>query len=688
MANIGDAYIEVHADTTPFSREVASQLDRVADDAETELNKSGRSMGDRVSDGLGAQLRRRGRSFAKSIEEGTRNTIVRIRSIFRFDQIRDSIRRGFRRDVGDTIAREIGDALDRTARSGVFNRLGLGVADAIGAGFNVSGRSPLIAVLLPAILALVGVIGAAIQAVNALIAVLFLVPNLILAIGLQVGVLAIAFQGLGTAVQGAFAAKNAKELNEALKGLTPSAQSFVRSLLPLREFFNDLRRTVQERFFNQLGGVIKTLQQSLGPTLIRGFGDLAEKAGRFLRQFAEVFSSREFIVFLDQLFTITGIWIKNFGQSLFGKRGFLMALTEMGKTLIPFMNAFGEIVLLALDQLSALMLNFARNPATVEWLSRMRDTLQKVVDLAFNLGDFLFVFLRELDRAGGQNLITTMSEALMRLMFFLSSPVGQKGMEALVNIGIIGIESFTGLLIAFLSVLAAFEVGAEWIKNTFAPGFIKVIKAILQAVVDSATFLGVWIQRIVGAIGRFFSSIGSFFVSMKNAWVRHVSETVAKVMALIEFLRRLPGTIVGVFKNFGTLLVNIGRSLVQGLINGINDRIGDLRGVISTLANLIGRFLPGSPAKEGPLSGQGYVKLRGQRMVQDFVEGIRSEIPALRDVALNATSNIVFGANAVQVNVAGESPDANRARSAGSAVGMAAANMIASRNTRLAVRTL
>jgi L-lactate permease len=75
-------------------------------------------------------------------------------------------------------------------------------------------------------------------------------------------------------------------------------------------------------------------------------------------------------------------------------------------------------------------------------------------------------------------------------------------------------------------------------------------------------------------------------------------------------------------------------------------------------------------------------------MIQDLIDGIRSEVPDLRKVTMNAVSNIVFGSNSVQVNVAGGIPDQNQARTAGNAMGAAAANMIASRNTRLAVRTL
>lgn len=661
--SIGDAYINVHADTSGVGREVKRDLERIAVDSEAELDKSGRKIGDKVSDGMGETLRRRGKSFARNIEEGTRNTVIRLRSVLRFDRIRDSIRRRFRRDVGDTISEEIGDALERSVRGGVLSKLGQGIADAIGSGFNVSGRSPLIAVLIPAILALVGVVAAAVQAVNALVAVLFIVPGLLAAIGLQVGVVMFAFDGLGKAVQGAFAAKNAKELDEALKGLTPSARSFVKELLPLRDFFKTLKATAQERFFSQLKGIITAIKTSLGPTVLKGFGDLAESAGRVFREFGLVLASPVFRMFLTKLFPATERWLEALGKSLFGKRGFLTSILTMATALMPFMERFGQLVLLNLDRIAGLFFQLASSPATKKWLDDMAATLQLVFDLLFNVGESIFFLLAQLNAAGGQNLLTTLSEAFAQLSFFLASPVGKKALEGLIDVGIIGIKSFIGLVEALLLVLATLEVLGEFFNNTFFPMLGKALQAIGKFAVDAATFLGVWIERIIHGIGNAASSF-------------------------LQKVGEIPGRIRKFFENFGALLVHSGRSLIQGLIDGVRQKLGELWGMLSGIAGRIGGFFGLSPAKEGPLSGRGYIKYRGQHLMQDLVEGIRSEIPVLRETMTTATSNIVFGANSIQMQFTGPVPDQQQARTTGSAMGMAAANVIAARNTQLAVRTI
>lgn len=692
MAEIGDAFIEVHADTKPFHEELPGQLDDAADLAEGKFNKTGQKIGDDVSDGIGVQLKKRAKTFAKSIEDGTKNTVVRIRSIFRFDRIKDSISRAFRRDagrsVGQAVVDEVADAFDKASRKGgVFSKIGSGVADAIGAGFNISGRSPLIALLIPALAALLGLILAAVQAVNALVAVLLIIPGLLASIGLQVGVVAIAFQGMGEAVQKAFAAKNAKELKEALKGLTPSARSFVGELLKLRPLFKEIGRVVQENFFKKLTGVITAIRTSLGPSLIKGFGQLASAMGQFFEDFGLLLASPGFKNFFNKLIPATARWLDKFGMSLFGDRGFVTALIDMATELMPFMEKFGDVVLRNLDTLAALLFRIGTDPRTTEWLDSMAATLQLVFDLLFSLGEFLFVFFSQLDKAGGKGIFTELIKVINLINFFLASPAGLKAMEGLINLGIIGIRVTSGLILAILGVVAAFEFLAEWLKNTAIPAIIADVKMLVQILINMATFLSVWIDRIVGAIQRFFIRADQIGTQWRNNTIGFVKAVLAWLVRFFQELGKIPSKTLAKFANFGSLLINAGRSLINGLINGIRQKMGELFNLIGQIAGKIGGFFGASPAKEGPLSGRGWTMYRGQRMMQDLIEGIQAEVPNLREASMNATSNIIFGSNSVQVNVSGDM-DQNQARTVGAAMGMSAANMIAARNTRLAVRTI
>jgi TP901 family phage tail tape measure protein len=136
----------------------------------------------------------------------------------------------------------------------------------------------------------------------------------------------------------------------------------------------------------------------------------------------------------------------------------------------------------------------------------------------------------------------------------------------------------------------------------------EAIKKIIQTAVNA-------VVAIMNGIKKVVDNVRGFFNELKAA-------ADGGTGTLIAFVKGIPGRVLAAIGNLGSLLYNKGRDLVQGLINGIRDMIGNLRNAAGDLVGAIGRFLPGSPAKEGPLSGQGYVLKRGQRFVDDFAAGI------------------------------------------------------------------
>lgn len=187
---------------------------------------------------------------------------------------------------------------------------------------------------------------------------------------------------------------------------------------------------------------------------------------------------------------------------------------------------------------------------------------------------------------------------------------------------------------------------------------------------------------IPSAVSQALASIVSF-ASQGIAWLSAFRDNaVGRIGDFLNRVRDIPGIILNSVSNFGSLLYNAGASLIQGLINGIASRVQQLRDWMRYLADTIARFLPGSPAKEGPLSGQGYAKFRGQHLVQDLVAGMTSEIPAVNS-ASNSTAQFLFGATNINFN----GPVTEEAgRLAGNAAGGSILAMIGANTSRLAVR--
>lgn len=675
----GDAFIGVHADTSPYEREVGPAIQRASDRVEdTTLKKVGKDFGDTVSKSMGTELEKNGPELGKSVEKGLGRTTIRARIRMLFDRDRNAARR-----LAQNLTEDVEKAFDKAASpGGPFSRIGTGIADAIGAGFNVSGRSSLIIFLIPLIGVIVALVLAAVQAANALVAVLATVPALIAAIGLQVGVLMLAFKGVGTAIQGAFAAKNAKELNEALKDLTPSAQKFVRELLPLRGLFKTLQEGAQEAFFSTLGSVIPQIAASLGKTLINGFIDLAVALGELLRSVGLFFASPTFKEFVQKLFPATIDFLRTFGPAFIT---FLTGLVKLSTAILPFLTKIGMMVGGTLTQLGEFFDRLSRSATFPDFLKSMQKTLELILELAGGVVDFFAVLFAQLDAAGGKDVLQSLIDAIALLTFFLSTDVGKKGLEGLIHLAILSVQAFTGIILAILLVAGALEAFAEFLTNTVIPAIGEFFKWLGGQIVAFFTMIGVALETFFNIL---FKAVADGWNKLTGFFANLAHTIASSVGGIVEEARNLPSRILSALGDMLNLLHQAGRNLIQGFINGVKSMLGPLTNIISAAAQVVRDHWPFSPAKTGPLSGSGDPMIAGQKTMQRFAEGIRMEIPTIQATSNEATSNIVFGRDAIRVTFEGALPTQEQATQTGGAVGAGINRQLAARDTRLAVRTL
>jgi hypothetical protein len=678
VATYGEAWVDLHAKTDRIEPETDAALHKMGKDTEDTVNKVGHNWGREASRGLGEEVEKAGPDLIRRLERGLKGKKVRTKVSYQLDRDNNVVKTWFSHVIDD-----IEEAASDAGRpGGPLNKVGQGFADAIGAGFNVSGKSSLILLLVPLVGVIVGLVGAALQAINALAAAVTTLPALLAAVGLQVGVLMAAFNGMGTAISKAFSAKNAKELQEALKGLTPPAQEFVRALLPLKGFFRDLQMVAQANFFKAFGAdVIPKIFKSLGPTVLQGFITLGRVLGETFRNIALFFASPDFRQFVKDIIPSTVKFLQFFGPSF---TTFLKGLIALADASLPFLNALGQMLGGTLESLGVFFQNAAKDPKTLQWFRDMQKTLEAVLELFGQATQFVIAFLDALNKGGGPALIQALSDAFAQLAFFFSTPVGVKAMEGLVDLAIISIKLFTGFIEVVGLLLVVLESLGEFVNFTVLNW--------------DNLFLGFAI--ILGTVGAalftFFKYIGAGLVDFFRLAFEFQLLLVQKIVGGLEAIynwfkgigERVYKAIKDAFAAAGHWLYERGRALIQGFIDGIYSMLGLLRNVGSSVGKAIADFLPGSPAEEGPLSGQGYVKLRGERMMRDFAEGIKMGAPDLEAASLNAVSNITFGKDSINVRYEGVSPTEQQARTTGSAVGSGILDKLAVRNTRLAVRTL
>lgn len=156
-------------------------------------------------------------------------------------------------------------------------------------------------------------------------------------------------------------------------------------------------------------------------------------------------------------------------------------------------------------------------------------------------------------------------------------------------------------------------IKAVW--NAWLNGIRTITRAVWSAIVS-------FIQGQINRVRAIIANIKAVVAVVRNAFSQAKAAVQSQLSALVSLVRGLPGRVSGALGNIGRLLYSKGKSLVQGFINGIASMIGAVRDKAASVVRAVTDFLPGSPAKKGPLSGKGYVLLRARRFMNDLAQGI------------------------------------------------------------------
>lgn len=154
-----------------------------------------------------------------------------------------------------------------------------------------------------------------------------------------------------------------------------------------------------------------------------------------------------------------------------------------------------------------------------------------------------------------------------------------------------------------------------------------------------------WVSGAWSTITSTVSSAASAVVGwLTSAWSRATAATSAGwamltgavrtgIAAAVGFVRGLPGMIVSALGNLGSLLVNSGRALINGFLNGLRSAWNTVVGWAQSAMSWLRSFWPFSPAERGPFSGHGYVTYSGQALVGDFAASLAAGTPLVGQAA-------------------------------------------------------
>jgi len=213
------------------------------------------------------------------------------------------------------------------------------------------------------------------------------------------------------------------------------------------------------------------------------------------------------------------------------------------------------------------------------------------------------------------NLLKTAASALWTALKAIFTN-GQRGIQAGVNAFWSAVRSI------FSAAMSGIRAGLSSFWST------------LRSLASSA--MSAMRSVIVSGWSSIRSAVSSAMSSIRSA----VSSGMSALQSAIRGgMNGAVGIVSGLAGRFFSAGASIMRSLANGIKSGIGDAVGAVKGAVGKLTAL----LPGSPAKTGPLSGQGYALIRGQHFSEDLAAGIRGRAGLISSAANDIADLMTLG---------------------------------------------
>ena len=295
------------------------------------------------------------------------------------------------------------------------------------------------------------------------------------------------------------------------------------------------------------------------------------------------------------------------------------ALAPLGAAFTPIMTAItnlatvvGPLILPLIQQISALIVGL------VPILTSVGTVLSTIIAAVINFATQVIAVVLP--------VITTIVSTVSANMPLIQSII----QNALAVIQAV----FNAVWPAIQSVVTAAMNVISTIINTVWPAIEAVISTVLGAI--NAVISSV-LSIIQGDWEGAWDTMSGF---LSSAWEGIKGGVSAGIDAVLGFLGGLPGQIISLFGDAGSWLVESGKALLQGFVDGIMGGLQWAGDQIAGGLEFLRGLFPFSPAKRGPFSGHGYTTYSGRALMEDFGKGIASaSSTAVRD-AMGAVSDV------------------------------------------------
>jgi phage-related protein len=196
----------------------------------------------------------------------------------------------------------------------------------------------------------------------------------------------IATHGMGDAFK-AVASGDSQKLNEALKGLAPAAQKFVKEVAGVRKQWAGLAKDVQQQVFAPLIGQVKALSNIYLPIFKQGLHNSAVALGGWGQQLATTLNNPTIAERFKSIFSTNTTVLNNFRGAI---DPIITALTNLAVGAGPLLTQLSNDFVTLTQKMSNFFTNASQGGGLQDFFLKAYNTLKEVLDIVFHLGDALF----------------------------------------------------------------------------------------------------------------------------------------------------------------------------------------------------------------------------------------------------------------------------------------------------------
>lgn len=367
---------------------------------------------------------------------------------------------------------------------------------------------------------------------------------------------------------------------------------------------NDFSRWL---YFDQIGGMITDTAEALGK-LVRWFSDLGDTISSL--KLSDITNA------LSDVASAVGRWFSDLGsQASSGLSAFVDAV-------LAWFQALPGRIVTALQQLPQTLWQLL-NDALLFAATAIGTGLGYLVGALLALP---IVIVESLSALG-----SLLWQALTAAWAFATTAI-TTGIDNAVT----WVSALPGRIIA--AVVSLRSMLGEWARSAWEWASTTGLNA-AEAILAWAVGLP---GRIIAAVGALASSLGTWAL---NAWNSARSAMISSAESIFTWVSSLPGRIVNALGNLGSLLMESGKALIRGFIDGITSMFSRVQDTAREMVQSVKDFFPFSPARRGPLSGAGYTDRSGMALARDFAAGMVSGVPLVVSAsrALTEAVNLAGG---------------------------------------------